>query len=95
MAALDTDKLQNLFEKLQSSSLEFNQQFESNNSEETADVRQCYALFLELGKYLNVKMKFEIKKVKDKVNDIKVENDINLDQAIDKSIESAIICARY
>ena len=61
MAVLDSIALQSLLNKLQSSSLEFNQQFEDDTNEEaTADVRHCYTLFMELGDYLNKKMNMEI-----------------------------------
>ena len=58
MVILDHVALQSLIQRFQSSSLEFNQQFEDDTNEEaTADVRQCYALFMELGNYLNDKIK--------------------------------------
>ena len=70
MSVLDTNALQSLLNKLQSSSLEFNQQFEDDTNEEaTADVRHCYALFMELGDYLNNKMNMEISKIKKKENE--------------------------
>lgn len=70
MSVLDSAALQSLLHKLQSSSLEFNQQFEDETSEETtADVKHCYALFLELGDYLNNKMNIEIFKMKNKENE--------------------------
>ena len=70
MVVLDTNALQSLLNKLQSSSLEFNQQFEDDtNQEATADVRHCYALFMELGDYLNNKMNMEISKIKKKENE--------------------------
>merc|ERR1712110_420084 len=65
MAVLDSIALQSLLNKLKSSSLEFNQQFEDDTNEEaTADVRHCYALFMELGDYLNKKINMEIYKSK-------------------------------
>ena len=67
MAVLDSIALQSLLNKLQSSSLEFNQQFEDDTNEEaTADVRHCYTLFMELGDYLNKKINMEIYKSKKK-----------------------------
>ena len=70
MSDLDNVALQSLLHKLQSSSLEFNQQFGDETSEEaTADVKHCYALFLELGDYLNNKMNIEISKNKNKENE--------------------------
>ena len=79
MAILDNNGLQSLIQKLQSSSLEFNQQFEGDTNEEaTADVRQCYALFMELGNYLSDKMNIEVRKIKNKENE-SLNININLD----------------
>ena len=77
MVILDHVALQSLIQRLQSSSLEFNQQFEGDTNEEaTADVKQCYALFMKLGNYLNDKINIEIRKIKNKENE---SQNINLD----------------
>ena len=62
MGSLNVDLLKTTLESIQSTSIQFSQLINcEENSDVFNDIKQCFEIFLDLGKYLNHRMLAEIK----------------------------------